>query len=327
MGELDQGTYSRSDTAPPKPKPSAPTTADAVNQLLERYRNNAAVLASYGDEPLTESNEQGQLTYTDAGAAYVDISRQQKILEESLTALGYNPKTGGAGGGGRTADSLASEGLGYAKIAQDDRLAAQRIAADKELAQMGDSRARDIATQQEGGANSRATAQNDVTKRGQDVTTRGQNLDSVLKSVDQEIARGNYDLAYGAQKVKAVTDAANLERDYTKDWAPWAVAPGAQYFPGLEPNGPISSLAAALGFSGLSMPTGGTMNINPAALAAPITAAANAIPNASGNISSAFDRAMAAIQGLGVPLDTRAGRPPGADPMTAALAGGTVKGL
>lgn len=295
MGDLDLGIGGTAQTPPPPTTP--PTTQDTIDAILRRFRANAIALAGYSNVPLTSPDETGKSVATEAGAAYADLLAQQSGLEKSLVALGYDPKT--LGGSRQSADSAASTGLGYARIAADKELAAQ---------------AQEAAAKQ-------AEANRATTERGQDITTRGQNADTVISLLDKEIAAGNLSVTQAATKLRGTTDAANLERGVLADWGQYALPEGSQYFPGAGPGGVLSNLAASLGVRGLNIPTGGTFQVDPHAMAAPITAAANAVPDASGAVQSATQRAMSALAQIGMPVDSRVGRPPGQDATSRALSG------
>lgn len=298
--------------APTKPTPGGTPLTDAATRALgaqavwKTVQVTAASLpaleqAAHDDpngHPASPDGTPSTIGKTNAELYAESLNNLSAGLKE-MNTLGLGP-----GGAALTAAESAAIGEAQARLAVDQ---AHYQNQDATAARNSDETAR---------ANKAVEAQNaqdeaDKVKAAQataDATQRQNNVTNTLDLLQQQVAMGNMTAQQARDKATAAFNAANVQRDIIGTNAPWALPAGTQFMPGLGPTDNIAALAKGMGLPFSPLGTGGTYQVDPNAIAAPITAAAN-----SGGPS--FDQAaqQAALQrvvgAMGIAAQPRVGAP------------------
>ncbi len=217
--------------------------------------------------------------------------------------LAYLKTTGlGPGGVPMTAAESAAVADAQARLAVD---AAHYQNQDAQAATNESDRAKqqDAATAETVRANKATEAE----QQAKDAETQRQNnVTGTLDYLQQQIAMGNMTAQQARDKAQAAYNSAEVQRQTIADNSPWALPAGAQYMPGLGPTDNIASLAGSMGLPFSPLATGGTHTLDPNAIAAPITAAANSPQPQNPAMNQAMQNVAAALAAGRVPAGAAA---------------------
>lgn len=139
-------------------------------------------------------------------------------------------------------------------------------------------------------------------KAKQTEENRKTNITAINDRLRTEVAMGQLTAQQAQDKATAAFNTANIQRGIISDNARYVVPAGSEYMPGVGPGGPIANMAGALGLPFSPVASGGTYTVDPNAIAAPIMAAQQSVPQAVPDPQAALANLTKLLMAQGVPM-------------------------
>lgn len=299
----------------PDKKPTTGGTTPLIDAAVQAQQKAAAVNALYGSLPdITQQYQAmrarqaadptgGQFTQDPADSTKsvfhtwaVLANDLHKQLGDTLTEL----RTVGLGPGGVPMTEYERAAIGDAQA----RLSVEKAHYDAQDVQAATNESDRVAAEHDRLAAEAKAEEHRVEaeKAKQTEENRKTNITAINDSLRTQVAMGELTARQAQDKATAAFQAAQVQRGIISDNARYVVPAGSEYMPGVGPGGPIANMAGALGLPFSPVASGGTYTVDPNAIAAPIMAAQQSVPQAVPDPQAALANLTKLLMAQGVPM-------------------------